>query len=196
MKKIAIAVLAVAAAVALGPVAKADTFDFTLTSDDGGANATGTLTGAYDSGTGAYDITSGSFTITANASSNPSGEVGTFTNLAVSSYTGADNEVTYPAAFGTPYVDESGISFDFGDGTSINIYAPAGLTFTGAGTNDYGIQEGDTSSPSGGFYNANSELTITTTPEPSSMFLLSTGILGLAIVLFRKSNSPISSIGA
>jgi hypothetical protein len=32
-------------------------------------------------------------------------------------------------------------------------------------------------------------VTVTTTPEPSSLFLLGTGLLGLAVVLFRKAKS-------
>lgn len=151
--------------------AHAEDFDFTLS----GPNDTGwgTLFTSPSGTAGEYDVTGISGTVDGQSIS----------ILPVGVYPPDDppendNILYYPT--GT-YVDVDGISFQLADGTDINLYYG---TFFGAGPS-YWLIEGTSEA---GY--ALDSFTVTpaasATPEPSSLILLGSGLLGMAGVLRRR----------
>jgi hypothetical protein len=193
MKKFSLALLALATALAITPAAMADTFDFSFTS--AGSNVHGSYVLAFGidliGNEVSHTATSATYLITSGTLSNVSGSESLFFGsgvLAPVGTDGSDNLLTI--GLGDPFVDFGGMSFLVGS-HYLNLWSPwNGGTFTGSNTNDYGVDEGPASTQAIA-YHTNGNLSVfdetTVTPEPSSLLLLGTGLLGLAIVVFRKA---------
>ena len=170
MKRLSIAFLALAAAFAITPMAQASTFDFSY-SAPGGVSGSGTLTGTYGPGyvvitsaTGTFDdgVNSGSISLISNpnapgASTSPSGYF-------------AYDDLLSPGVSDGNVLDVDGLLFSF-DGMELNLWEQGA-----AGTDGWAENNGNS-----GY----GELTVT--PEPGSLLLLSTGLLGLVVVQLRKA---------
>jgi hypothetical protein len=182
MKKFSIALLALAAALAIAPAALADSFNFTFSA--GTVHATGTLTGSEIGNTGEWFITGGTIDITSGGIVQGSGSLfSTLPNpvgsVPLTSVGFGGTNMTYDNLFtpgANPQLDSNGLIFEV-NGKGISIW--------GNGANDYALWEGNWE------YIVNNgasfDATPAPTPEPSSLLLLGTGLLGLALVAFRKA---------
>jgi hypothetical protein len=174
MKKVSLALLALASALAITPVALADSFYFTFSSS--GVNANGTLVGTEIGSTGEYNITGGTIDILNDVFSGPAGN-GTF-DVGTNPAYGNDDDLYLSgwSSYGT-YVDHGGLLFTV-DGQFVNLWAGDN---NNPGTS-YSLSYGD-----GIFYPGT--MSVSPTPEPSSLLLLGSGLLGLAFVAFRKTSA-------
>jgi PEP-CTERM motif len=187
MKKFYSALFAIGAALAITPATLADTFDFTY-SDSQGLAATGTLTGSSIA-SGEYAITSGTIDITAGGVVQGSGtlyadpispavELSNNIGGALETSFGGTNMSFDDLLFvgSNPQLDDNGLIFIV-DGVGISIW--------GNSANNYELWEGNWAFDDGG-----GGTFAASAPEPGSLLLLGTGLLGLALVAFRKARVP------
>jgi hypothetical protein len=187
MKSYGIPFIALAAALAITPAAMADTYSYVYS--DGTDTATGTLD-VTSLGGGTYGILGGTITISGPNGidgsgvvlPDPSGPGSVWTEANPPNSGGADyiaDNLFFPGQ--NPQLDDDGFNFE------LTSYAgPAGGIWGnlwGNGPGNYTLLEGAYNIDSSGSFDA----TPAAVPEPSSLFLLGTGLLGLAFVAFRKS---------
>jgi hypothetical protein len=209
MKKISIALLALAAALAASSVARADSFTYTILGGNFSAtlylqatanDANGVATPGVDTITsvsGTFTDSKGTFTFTnlipetANAGSDG-------TNLTTS----LDGEflfdnLLYPSGSGNGILDWGGLLF-FDGSYELNLFS--GARGAGAPPDQYFYFADNQSNHSNNripdpVYSSGpaKDESLVATPEPGSLFLLGTGLLGLALILFRKAGKQNSS---
>ncbi len=141
---------------AMQGVAQAGVFDFSYTGVLFGTNTPETVVGTL--------TTSGTSSAITAISGTDNGAA--ITKL--STYQGSDNLLTYPAA--PSYVDYNGLGF-----TTANLSANIYYIF---GSYIYENSNGATAN--------NGTFTVTPVPEPASLLVLGTGVLGLALVMRKR----------
>jgi hypothetical protein len=179
MKKFSLALLALAAALAITPAVKADTtyyYDFS----EGRITASGMLSTTQIVGTDVYQATDG----TINLNYGYGLLTGVLdTNPADMSAFQADNKL-YPSSDwfsrnGTGLLlDLGGLLFNV-NGTLVNMWGGNNQGWGVLINPDYSITEQDWVDYPGTFE-------VSTTPEPGSLFLLGTGLLGLGFLVRRQ----------
>ena len=178
MKKFWIMTLAVATALAIAPAAKADTWYFNFYGL--GVSGSGSLTGDPLGG-GQFNITGGTFVINgvgAGVVNNPTPGAA---SVSVDGGIYYDN-ILIPA--GSPAVTGNGLLFIIGSGASaeeFNIWSQGGVTYFDEYYEGAWLDNGENGVPI--------VLNISSTPEPSTLLLLGTGILALAVGLLLKAKT-------
>jgi hypothetical protein len=195
MRKWPIAFFALAAALAIAPAAKADSFDFSFT--DGAVSGSGTLTGTFE-GPGSPWLITGCTSCTFD-DGDDSGSVSLVANPAGpgGSSVADGGNITYDDLLDLfqvsgAYLTENGLLLQFGDDNDINIFfdysvGGGGPVYYGwydsEGNGDYGFE-----SATGSFTITSYDISTSETPEPGTLPLMATGLFGLAFILLRKSS--------
>jgi PEP-CTERM motif len=181
MKRLSLALGAVALAVACAQSAKADTFSFSFTGFDFGGSGTFTATETGKIGNSSvYDVTGVSGSVSQLFWGLPVSTSNIVSLLPAGSFDGNDNELFDPGLlFGLYNFDQGGVSFLLANGFQVNLGDSGFLTVADEkkGKDDdaelasFEIKKISSTSP---------------VPEPGTLALLGTGILGAAGAIRRR----------
>jgi len=196
MKQFSSALFVLSAALVITPAMKADTFDFTFS--DAGVAGSGTLTGTYEGVDNPWLITGCSGCTFSDG--DDSGSVSLVTNPNGPAFTDQVGGIVYDDLLDLvqtsgAYLTENGLLFQFGDGDYLNIFF--GWSVGGGGPEFYGWYDSPQGNGDYVFASETGSFTITSydvapgeTPEPGSLLLVGTGLLGLAAFLMRRERRP------
>jgi hypothetical protein len=184
MKKYAFALLAMAAALAIAPAALADSISGSIAvGEANGSSDTWTATGITFLGLGTVHQATGTL-------SSLLGETAQLTNFTFAPASAADGVELFNVESGLATFTIESIVVDFNgslDGTPfLNLSGTGLLTETGY---DPTLATFSLTSTTTGTTSFTVDATTATAPEPGSLVLLGTGLLGLAFVVFWK-NKP------
>jgi hypothetical protein len=205
MKKYSLALLALAAAPALTPAAMADTWDYTISGSNFTANLT--LFASSNGPTQTVEDMAGTFQIAGQSAvtfaETPTENAVTAANpnpSATSLTLSSDGEflfdnLLYPTASGNSILDWGGLLVELPGNYELNIfsgafgnsdgtYAPGDMYFYFA---DNGSYHSNNPIPKSDDTLVEATANLTEVPEPGSFFLLGTGLLGMALALYRKA---------
>jgi hypothetical protein len=205
MKKFFPALIALAISLAITPAALADSFTYIFGSagnfNVGGvtfANGTLTVTGSMVS-PGTWLIGGGDITLFSNEGIPNNTAVptpGTLIPVTAGTHNGPAGSYTSPSGFfwyddllmpgSVPSLDLYGLLFQVGS-AEINIWANGSNPASGLG---YTIYDNNGHSDTGTFDVVQNAVT----PEPSTLILLGSALLGLAIILYRKARPTLGLI--
>ena len=179
MRKKLLALLALVAALSISPNLHADTFPFSFVGP-GGVSASGTLDATdvgsgkwvVDSGTGTFNdgLASGSISLIANPNAPDN------STLSPSGYFAYD-DLIFPTAARGQILTPDGLLFSFG-ALELNFWQTGGPR----GTDGWGENTG-----AGGYGTFALSATQTVVPEPGTLLLAATGLLGLAAIRFATA---------
>jgi len=210
MNKLSLALLATISVLSIAPAAIADSFDYAINGSNFAANVTfntgntqvNNLPGPSGN-VSAYVITSvsGTFNITGGPAYSFTDAPAVLPDSAANAYNLEDNgaflydNLLYTELAGNDVLDWGGVVFSPAPGYELNLFgggfgsgAPGNGSFYFADNGSYDSNNAvvDSANPDG-------TPALSPAPEPGSLVLLGTGLLGLALVVSRKAAKPIPS---